>query len=81
MATFDVDLQHAMATIESGSTIAFVTHFWGVPITSLKDHLYGMTLNRCRGKSKVLKNVKEATLVDYIKNMQRIGHPIALTQL
>jgi hypothetical protein len=70
-----------MVTIESGSTITFVTHFWGVPINSLNNHLYGMTLNKCKGNSKVLENVKKATLVDYIKNKQRIERPITLTQL
>lgn len=51
----------------------------GVPITSFRNHLYGVTLIRCRKKLGVFDNVEEATLVECIKQMQRIRHPITLT--
>ncbi len=51
----------------------------GVPITSFRNHLYGVTLIRHRKKLGVFNNVEEATLVECIKQMQRIGHPITLT--
>jgi hypothetical protein len=74
----NIDLQNALLAIKGGSKIVFTTRLWGVPITSLKNHLYGVTLTRHKGKSKVLDNVEEIALVDYIKQMQRIGHPITL---
>jgi hypothetical protein len=74
----NVALQNAMLAIKGGSKIVFTTQLWGVPITSLRIHLYGVTLTRHKGKPKVLNNVKEITLVNYIKQMQRIGHPITL---
>lgn len=53
----------------------------GCPYHLLKNHLNGVTLIRRRRKLGVFENVEKTTLVDYIKQMQRIGHPITLTQL
>jgi hypothetical protein len=65
-----------MENVKFGLKFAFVAFLWGVSITSLKTHLYEVTHNRCKGKLGMLGKKREATLVDYIKKMQRIGNPI-----
>jgi len=77
----DVSLQQTITTIEGGSKIATTTQFWGVPITFLRNHLYKVTLNICRGKSCVLEKSKKSDDYRYIKKMQQMGHHITLTQL
>jgi len=67
-----------MLAIEGGSKIMYAAWLWGVPITSLRNHLNGVTLTKCRRKLGVFESVEEITLVDYIKQMQRIRHPITL---
>jgi hypothetical protein len=46
-------LQHVMVAIKDELKITFVTWLWGVLVTSLRNHLYGMTMIRCKGKVRV----------------------------
>ncbi len=48
---------------------------------SLRNHLYKVTLNICKGKSSVLEKSKRSDDYRYIKKMQQMGHHITLTQL
>ena len=47
---------------------------FGVPVTSLRDHLYGTTTIRQRGNKPTLKPDEEQKLVDYVFKMQDLGH-------
>jgi hypothetical protein len=47
----------------------------------LKNYFYGLMLNRSRGKLGFVQKYKESTIVDYIKKIQKKGHPITLKQL
>ncbi len=77
----DVSLQHTITTIEGGSKIVTTTQFWGVLITSLRNHSYKVTLNICKDKLDVLEKSKRSDDYRYIKKMQQMGHHITLTQL
>jgi hypothetical protein len=68
-----------MENVKFALKFSFVAFSWGVSITSLKTHLYEVTHNKCKGKPRVFGKKEEATLLDYIKKMQRIWHPIILT--
>jgi hypothetical protein len=77
----DVSLQHTITTIKGGSKITTTTQFWGVPISSLRNHLYKVTLNICKGKSSVLDKSERSDDYRYIQKLQQMGHHITLTQL
>lgn len=56
-----------MVAIEDELKKTSIKWLWGVFITSLRNHLYGMTMIRHRGKVKVLYNAQEFAFVNYIK--------------
>jgi hypothetical protein len=47
----------------------------------LRNYFYGVMLNRSRDKLGFVQKYEESTIVDYIKKIQKKGHPITLTQL
>jgi hypothetical protein len=69
---FDVDLYNAMLIVEVDQKSS-TTQFWGLFSTSLRNHLYNVALIMHRRKLGVRDNVKKVALVNYIKEMQRIG--------
>ena len=54
---------------------------FGVPTTSLRNHLYGKTREKHRGIKPTLKSHDEKKLVDYVFKMQELGHPLTPIQL
>ena len=54
---------------------------FGIPASSLRDHLLGKTRSRQRGNSPALKPDEEKKLVDYIFKMQDLGHPLTAREL
>ena len=64
-----------------GMSLREVGRLFGVPTTSLRDHLYGKTRGRYRGIKPILKSHEENKLVDYVFKMQELGHPLTLVQL
>jgi len=69
-----------MLAIDDGAPIKTVARLYGIPTTSLRDHVFGKTLSRKRGKSGVLSSEEENELVNWIFKMQTLGHPITLSQ-
>ena len=66
---------------DRGVKLKTVLRIFGIPTTSLHDHLYGETLTRQRSNALVLRADEEQKLVDYIFKMQDLGHPLTNTKL
>ena len=64
-----------------GVKLKIASRIFGVPATSLHDHLYGKTLTRQRGNAPVLRADEEQKLVDYIFKMRDLGHPLTAVEL
>jgi hypothetical protein len=77
----DVALQGAIAVVECGELFAAASRYFGVPVTTMRNHIYGINKSRKRGRQGTIKQEEEAELVTYILDMQSCGHPITLTQL
>ena len=56
------------------------TFIW-VLVTTLRNHLYGRSLNRQRRQQLVLKEDEEKKIVQYLFKMQDLGHPLTTSQL
>ena len=69
------------AVTGQGVKLKIASRIFGVPATLLRDHLYGKTLSRQRGKAPLLKPDEEKKLVDYIFKMQDLGHPLTADKL
>jgi hypothetical protein len=52
-----------------------------IPMLSLRDHAYKVTLRRHREAKSVLTTEEEQLIVDWICELQRLGYPITLTGL
>jgi hypothetical protein len=77
----DSTLESAKNVVDIGGQIRTVAKLYGIPTSSLADHVNGRTLTRKRGRESVLSAAEEAQLVDYVLKMVELGHPISLGQL
>ena len=78
----DESLYNAMnAVTDDGMPLREADILFGVPTTSLRDHLYGKTRGRHRGIKPTLKCHEEKKLVNYVFKMQELGHPFTPVQL
>ena len=73
-------LEATFLVVNDGATIETVAQIYGIPITSLWDHVTKKTIGRKCGKSRVLSFDEGSELVTFILKMQRLGHPINLSQ-
>ena len=69
------------AITDWGVKLKTMSRIFLVPATLLRDHLYSKTLSRQRSKASVLKANEEKKLVDYIFQMQDLGHPLTVAEL
>ena len=69
-----------MLAVDDGAPVKIVARLYGIPTTSLRDHVTGKTISRKRGKSGVLSFEEENKLVNWIFRVQTLGHPITLSQ-
>ena len=53
------------AVTDEGMKVRTTTRTFGVPNSSLRDHLYGITIGRRRGVKPTLGDVDEQKLVEY----------------
>jgi hypothetical protein len=75
-------LEQAMDAItDQGMKVRVASRHFGIPQTSLRNHLYGRVISRKRGSQSVLKKEEEKKLVQYLFKMQDLGHPLILGQL
>jgi hypothetical protein len=77
----NASMKSAIATVDDNGRLKIVARFFGIPPTSLVDHLYGRILGRKRRPPIVLKQEEETTLTTYITKMQEYGHPLSMQQL
>ena len=69
------------AVTNRGLKLKTSSRIFGVPTTSLYDHLYGKTCTRQRDNAPVLRRDDEQKLVDYIFMIQNLGHSLTVVQL
>jgi hypothetical protein len=71
-------LKQAMDAItDQGMKVRVASRHFGIPQTSLRNHLYGRVISRERGSQSILKKEEEK----YLFKMQDLGHPLTLGQL
>jgi transposase-like protein len=70
-------LKQAMdAVTNQGMKVRAAARTFGIPPTSLRDHLYGKVVGRKRGSKTMLKEEEEEKLLKYLFKMQDLGHPL-----
>ena len=69
------------AVTDDGMSLKQASRVFGVPSTSIKDHLYGKTRGRQRGIPPTLNSHEEKKIVNYVFKMQQLGHPLTPMQL
>jgi hypothetical protein len=74
-------LREAIEAVEDGIPIRTAGRVYGIPATSLRDHLFGRTLTQKRGRQGVLTVQEEAELEEYLLKMQDLGYPLTIGQL
>lgn len=58
-----------------------VARDFGIPASSLRDHVYGKTTQRKKGRQGVLSEEEESNLVQWMLDMQTHAHPISVIEL
>ena len=75
-------LENALNSITNdGMSFREASKVYGIPTTSIRDHLYGRTTSRQKDIRPVLAAYEEKKIVDYVFNMQDLGHPLTLAEL
>ena len=69
------------AITDDGMKVKAASQKFGLPASSLRDHLLCKTISRQRGNPPALKPDEEKKLVDYIFKMQVLGHPLTAREL
>jgi len=75
------NLASAVAAVEAGTAVATTSRAFGIPASSLRDHLQGRTTQRKKGRQGVLSEEEEATLVKWMLDMQEVAHSISVIEL
>ena len=74
-------MEAAVAAVDAGCPLATAAKDFGIPATSLRDHFYGRTLKRKKGRQGVLTVEEEIALVRWMMEMQDHTHPISVLEL
>jgi len=61
--------------------VATVGRAFRIPPSSLRDHLFGRTMQRKNGRQGVLTEAKECAMVKWMMEMQDVAHPISVAEL
>ena len=78
----DEALQKAMdAVTDHSMKVKTATRAFGIPGSSLRDHLYEKTTSGQRGNLLTLKSNEKKKLLDYIFKIQDLGHPLIPVEL
>jgi hypothetical protein len=62
----DEQLERAKRAVDRGARITSAADFYGIPRSTLRSHVQGITLGRKRGKTSILTPSEEAKLVAYL---------------
>jgi hypothetical protein len=75
-------LDTALDAVDAQMQIIIAAHDFGIPCSTLQNHLFGTTISRKWGKPKVLTPCEEEEFVVYnIKRMTTLSYPLTLLQL
>jgi hypothetical protein len=77
----DLQLHRAKRAVDRGARITSAADFYGIPRSTLRSHVQGITLGRKRGKTSVLTPSEEKKLVTYLHDMANRGFPLTWLQL
>jgi hypothetical protein len=77
----DETLAAAMHAVDSGSALCTMARHFDIPATFLRDHIYGRSLGRKRGRQGTLSVQEENDLVQYLLKMQDLGYPLTVGEL
>ena len=69
------------AITNEGMKVRVVARIFGIPMSSLKDHVYGKVMEKKMGAKTMLSQEEEGKLLDYCFKMQDLGHPLTSGQL
>jgi hypothetical protein len=69
------------AVTDHGMKVRTAARSFGIPLTSLRDHLYGKVVGRKRDSQTILKEEEEQKLLKYLFKMQDLGHSLTSGQL
>ena len=69
------------AVTDQGMKVRCTARTFGIPSTSLRDHLFGKVVGRKRGTKTTLSQEEEEKLIEYCFKMQDLGHPLTSGQL
>jgi hypothetical protein len=64
------------AITDQGMKVRVASRHFGIPQSSLRNHLYGRVISRERGSQSILKKEEEKKLVQYLFKMQDLGHSL-----
>lgn len=76
----DAQLAAAVAAFDAGCHIATAAKDICIPASSLRDHIYGKTMKRKKGRQGVLTVEEETSLVKWMMEMQDLAHPISILE-
>ena len=74
-------LKLAFDAVERGGRVRTIARHYGIPPSSFRDHMYGRTVGRKRGRQGVLTVQEEEELQQYLLEMQDLGYPLTIAQL
>lgn len=77
----DDTLAAAIAAVDAGGKLRTVGRDFGIPASSLRDHVHGKILQRKKGRQGVLTAKEETDLVTWMLSMQDHAHPISVQEL
>ena len=66
---------------DDGMSFREASRVYGIPTTSIRDHLYGRTTSRQKGIKPILAPHEEKKIVDYVFKMQDFEHPLIPIEL
>jgi hypothetical protein len=69
------------AVTDHGMKVRTAARTFGIPPTSLRDHLYGKVVGKKRGSQIVLKEEEEHIFLKYLFKMQDLRHLLTSRQL
>ena len=78
----DRSLENALnSIINDGMSFREASKVYGIPTTSIRDHLYSRTTTRQKGIRSVLAAHEKKKIIDYVFKMQDLGHPLTPVEL
>jgi hypothetical protein len=75
-----LDLTLALVATDNDLPVKTPAILHNILVTNVRDHLFGKSMERRRGRAGILTAAKDDELIEYILKMQRLGHLLSLIQ-